>query len=416
MSISTSFSKKLKEARLARGLTQAELAGDAYTASYISLLESGRRRPTDAIMSELAGRLGVTVDELRSFRQEVTTGTSIASIELEMEARQAWKNYDYDLAADFAARALASSDIEHNLSAWWSLSLLYAECLMVSEKYEPCWEAAQALRHHPVARESVNLAAEAEIIAAAAKQGMGRLPDAVHHARAAVDLLRDHPSANPSTLLEAQCSLIATLAESDQLAEAADVARQIDLQPTARVSAQMRGRGAWTVGNMAFLRGDAQEGVRLHNQAIDLLSPAMGLRQWGRLNKTTADMRITNGAMSEQITEYLERAQFAIDVVGNRSDKLELAMVSARWSLAASKPAEALGQLNPVLAELDTLAPQTAGEAELIHARILELMGRIGESSRALLRAAHSFEAAGAYERATDAFKQYVTLTAPATA
>lgn len=416
MSISTSFSKKLKAARLARGLTQAELAGDAYTASYISLLESGRRRPTDAILSELAARLSVPIDELRSFQQEATTGSSIASIELEMQARQAWKNYDYEQAAEFASRALTHAQAEHNPSAWWSLSMLYAECLMVTEKYEPSWEASQELRRHPIARESINLAAEAEIIAADAKQGMGRLPDAVHHARAAVDLLRGHPSANPATVLEAQCALIAALAESDQLAEANEVAAQVDLAPNPRVAAQMRGRGAWTIGNLAFLQGKAEEGVRLHNQAIDLLSPAMGLRQWGRLNKTTADMRITADSVSDQVTEYLERAQFAIDVVGNRSDKLELAMVSARWALTRSRPGEALTHLAPVLAELETLAPQTAGEAELIHARILEQMGRVGESSRALLRAAHAFEGAGAYERATDAFKQYVTLTAPASA
>lgn len=416
MSISTSFSKKLKAARLARGLTQAELAGDAYTASYISLLESGRRRPTDAILTELASRLGVSLNELRSFQQESTTGSSIASIELEMQARQAWKNYDYEAAGEFAARALAHAQTEHNPSAWWSLSMLYAECLMVTEKYESSWEASQELRNHPIARESVNLAAEAEIIAADAKQGMGRLPDAVHHARAAVELLRAHPSANPSTLLEAQCALVAALAESDQLAEANEVAGQVCLDPDPRVSAQLRGRGAWTVGNLAFLQGDVEAGVRLHNLAIDLLSPAMGLRQWGRLNKTTADMRISNGAVGEQITEYLERARFAIDVVGNRSDKLELAMVSARWSLTCSNPGDALTHLKPVLAELETLAPQTAGEAELIHARILELTGRVTESSRALLRAAHDFEGAGAYERATDAFKQYVTLTAPASA
>ncbi|OMH27606.1 hypothetical protein BKD30_02840 [Tersicoccus phoenicis] len=416
MRISTSFSKKLKEARLARGLTQAQLAGDSYTASYISLLESGRRRPTDAILSELATRLGVGLDDLRSFREEIGSGTSITSIELEMQARQAWKNYDYPLAADYAAQALAGINVEQNASAWWSLSMLYAECLMVSEKYEPCWEVSQALRNHPIARESINLAAEAEIIAASSKQGMGRLPDAVHHARAAVELLVEHPSRNPSTLLEAQCALIATLAESDQLTEATEVACQVDLQPTPGVSAQMRGRGAWAVGNLAFLRGDPQEGARLHSQAIDLLSPAMGLRQWGRLNKATADMRITKGAVSGQITEYLDRAQFAIDVVGNRSDKLELAMVSARWALESARPAEALTHLTPVLAELETLAPQTAGEAEMIHARILELTGRIGDSAHALLRAAHAFEAAGAYERATGAFKQYVALTAPASA
>ena len=55
---------RLRQARREAGLSQAEAGGDALSASYVSLLESGRRRPTDAALAVLAERLGCTVDYL----------------------------------------------------------------------------------------------------------------------------------------------------------------------------------------------------------------------------------------------------------------------------------------------------------------------------------------------------------------
>ncbi|MDP9884201.1 transcriptional regulator with XRE-family HTH domain [Sinomonas atrocyanea] len=40
------FGAHLRSERTSRGLSQAELAGPGYSPSYISLLETGRRRPT----------------------------------------------------------------------------------------------------------------------------------------------------------------------------------------------------------------------------------------------------------------------------------------------------------------------------------------------------------------------------------
>ena len=51
-------------ARRRAGLSQGELAGVELSASYVSLLESGRRNPTTETLEILAGRLGCTVEYL----------------------------------------------------------------------------------------------------------------------------------------------------------------------------------------------------------------------------------------------------------------------------------------------------------------------------------------------------------------
>lgn len=57
--------RRLRELRLARGLSQTELAGDTLSASMISLVESGRREPTERTLELLAERLSSTVAYLR---------------------------------------------------------------------------------------------------------------------------------------------------------------------------------------------------------------------------------------------------------------------------------------------------------------------------------------------------------------
>lgn len=60
--------RRVQQLRVAGGLTQRQLAEPAYTAAYISTLEAGRVRPSDDALRHLAGRLGVTFDELATGR------------------------------------------------------------------------------------------------------------------------------------------------------------------------------------------------------------------------------------------------------------------------------------------------------------------------------------------------------------
>lgn len=52
--------KRLREARLAAGLSQRSLAFPGCTAAYVSRLEDGQRVPSGHLLDELARRLGTT--------------------------------------------------------------------------------------------------------------------------------------------------------------------------------------------------------------------------------------------------------------------------------------------------------------------------------------------------------------------
>ena len=59
---------RLRQIRVARGMTQAELASPRYTHAYVSAIEAGRRQPSTKAIEHFAARLGVDPDELTTGR------------------------------------------------------------------------------------------------------------------------------------------------------------------------------------------------------------------------------------------------------------------------------------------------------------------------------------------------------------
>src|SRR5881628_2756741 len=55
---------RIRELRLARGMSQQALSGDGISPGYVSLIESGKRSPSREVTECLAARLGVPVEEL----------------------------------------------------------------------------------------------------------------------------------------------------------------------------------------------------------------------------------------------------------------------------------------------------------------------------------------------------------------
>lgn len=61
----TDIASRVRAERIRQGLSQTALAGEDFSPSYVSLIEAGRRTPTDAALGVLAARLGTTADYLR---------------------------------------------------------------------------------------------------------------------------------------------------------------------------------------------------------------------------------------------------------------------------------------------------------------------------------------------------------------
>jgi transcriptional regulator with XRE-family HTH domain/predicted negative regulator of RcsB-dependent stress response len=81
-----SLGNRIRNARVSKGLTQAQLASPRYAASYISALEHDRRRPSPDALTHLASKLGVEAEDLTSGRDR----KRVPELELSLfEARRA---------------------------------------------------------------------------------------------------------------------------------------------------------------------------------------------------------------------------------------------------------------------------------------------------------------------------------------
>lgn len=56
--------RRIRNARIAAGMTQADIAGDDVSAAYVSRIEDGQRRPEFTLLGRMAARAGITLEDL----------------------------------------------------------------------------------------------------------------------------------------------------------------------------------------------------------------------------------------------------------------------------------------------------------------------------------------------------------------
>jgi tetratricopeptide (TPR) repeat protein len=373
-----------------------------YSPSYISLLETGRREPTADVIEELARRLELAPKALEAWSQPVSVSDA-EYVLAGLYARQAWDLRDYAQAATHAASAAQIALDAKNTSAWWNMSYMQAECLMKQGKLKECQDLVQRLLDHPMAAESAGLGVRARQMLAAVCHGQGQLAVAVGHAQEAVRLCAELPKGS-TLIIGALRALIGALAESGRLDEAWEYCQAMNEQMDDHSMTQLAGEVAWVIGNVAFMRHDYTEGIKYHERAAQLLSPANDIDLWARFNKASAAVRLSSGIVEPETLTSIERAELALSIVGgNKTDQLEVAFIRARWLYLTGDIVAAVQKLREIHAEKDALAKHVAGEVALLLGKALKAAGESDEALVYLEEAQKEFSAAGASDRVQQA-------------
>jgi transcriptional regulator with XRE-family HTH domain len=400
--VGNGFGEKLRAERLERGMTQAELGKDLYSPSYISLLETGRREPTAEVIEELARRLELAPKALEAWSQPISVSDA-EYVLAGLYARQAWDLRDYPLAASHAASAAQIALEGRNTSAWWNMSYMQAECLLKHGDLLECRQLTERLLEHPMARESAGLGARARQMLAVVYQRQGQLTTAVDLATDAVAVAQQLSKGSIITV-GAYRALIGALAESGRLDDAWKYCQDLLGQVDEDAMTQLAGEVAWVVGNVAFMRHDYTEGVKHHERAARLLSPANDIELWARFNKASAAVRLSSGIVEPETLAAIERAELAFSIVsGTKSDELEVAFIRARWLYLTGDIVAAVEKLREIHAERAELAKHTAGEVSLLLGKSLKASGELDEALVHLEEARKAFATAGAQDRVQQA-------------
>lgn len=396
----SSFGDRLKQERVSRNLTQAELGGELYSASYISLLENAHREPTAEIIKQLAQQLQLAPASVAQWAQ-MPTPSATDCLRLSLVARQSWDTRDYlgavtnaEAAADLAADSADSI-------TWWNMTFLAANSQLRHGGSSAAAATLRRLLDHPLTQDSDALALRAHQVMSTAMLAEGSLPEAITHATHAVDIgSGDSPEEYGAYLLALQ-TLIGALTEAGHLDEAWTHALVLSEAVTDEIPAQMAGEIHWVIGNVAFIRQDVSAGLDHHAKASRLLSPAADLARWAQFNKATAWVRLMAGVVEPATLQAIERSELAYSVVGaTPAETLEVSMLRARWLFLNGELPEALDLLTTVESQREHLASHIAGDSALLLGNVLEALARIPEAFESYHNAYDRYQQAGAVDRA----------------
>ncbi|MDN5727080.1 MAG: helix-turn-helix domain-containing protein [Propionibacteriales bacterium] len=409
--MSGSFTQRLKELRRVAGLSQSELGGSRYSGSYVSHLESGRRRPTGEVLAFLAERLGVTPAGLIDGDADVTVdGPGARALEVDLAARSAFSEGDHEgaaILADSLAQMALGTD---RPDMWWRAQMLHLQSVEALGDYERGKELALILSRHEVTASSPALEAEVFTHLAKSQRALAELPDAISSAHRAVQLAESekvHVGVRASALM----ALIAAETEAGRVDHAAESAEGLRAVRPDITSSQTRGMIAWALGNIDFLTGKVKRACVEHRNASRWLRAEVDVRQWGRFHKASASMHL-QAEVLDPVGQLLESATTALTLVGNRHDLAELELTRAEYSLAIGEFDEAARQVELGLRAEDNLSRSHRGRAKLLQHRIQMHGGDLSGAIRSVAEAADDFESAGALARAVEALRIHGHLVA----
>ncbi|MFF1695765.1 helix-turn-helix domain-containing protein [Streptomyces sp. NPDC058257] len=189
--------RRVLRLRTELGLTQKQLARPAYTPAYVSTVESGKARPSEAALRYLAERLGVTPEELATGRP------ARLAAELRLRLTDARRALATGTPKDAAAlfRAVCGEAVEHALPEERAAALLgLGECLLESgdldDAHECFTSVERLLADEPLPRRVPAIRGRAN-----AHRLTGELRYACHLLETALDQLNASGLHDPDALL-----------------------------------------------------------------------------------------------------------------------------------------------------------------------------------------------------------------------
>jgi tetratricopeptide (TPR) repeat protein len=325
------------------------------------------------------------------------------NILLELRAREAFMKRRFDQALELSRQAAELASGRGDAAASWQMAFLQAECLREQGPVQECISIAEELWKDPLTRSSPALAARVLTMLSVTSQIVGTLPRAIEMAREAVRLssLDDQ---SIGLRIEAELALIASLTESGQPDEAWAECLMLDTVLDQEPDSQVAGKAYWAIGNVAFLRRQADDGVKFHRLAAEHLSPSNDLALWAWFNRSSAAMRLAAGVLNEETNECIQRAELATSIVGgNDGDRLVVEFTKGHWHFLQGEFREASSLLSAVSQQGVELPGNLLGETWLLLGQSLSHIGE-GEAALGYLRRSEEyFLQAGVADRAAQA-------------
>jgi tetratricopeptide (TPR) repeat protein len=391
---------RFRQVRLEAGLTKTALAQERYTVSYVSQIESGKRKPSAEALAFFAERLGVTPHFLAT---GVPDGFDDALTYRLEEARLSLREGSSE-EAETELRAIAEEAERYGLGRLRARALATLGELL-----------GRRGRH----REAIDKLEEAlegdELGEREAGMAMSRLArcyrnvgDLSYAGELVEGFLtgRGRPPLDPGVLAELQAVLISIYFERGDVHRAERAARRALTAADQGAPPEIRANVYWDAGRVLAEAKQFDEALEYVTRARILMEEMDDRRSAARLHTNFAFICLE--ADPPRIDEAREHLDLAESWLARTGGGRELGLVfseRARLAVLESHPEEALSYADLAIARAD--------DNDLEIARCLFLKGRAhamlrhrGEARIALGRAADLFEKHGARQQQASAYRE----------
>lgn len=357
----TELGQRIRAERIRTGLSQTALAGEDFSPSYVSLIEAGKRVPTDSALAVLAQRLDTTADYLRygdkaPSEERARLEIGYARIALANGAPQEAR--DRLLALDLGAIAP-----RHHQDALHALAMAHEALGDLDESIAVLEPLLAAARRDRRSLDAARLATDL----VASYHEAGDLGHSIELGEAVLAELEEQGIAGSDEHLRLAATVLWSYYERGDLVFATH--RAAELLRLADDRGTHRGRGSiyWNASLVAEGRGDLSEARRLTERALAYLADGAVSRDLPRLRLHYGWLLIRSdppepGAALEQ----LELAMRDLDSVGSVQDIARCQVEQGRAHLLLGDPMRAVDLARGALERLDGDAMLDACHAHIL--------------------------------------------------
>ncbi|MEZ0070326.1 transcriptional regulator with XRE-family HTH domain [Streptacidiphilus sp. MAP12-20] len=390
------FGLLVGQLRRDRGLSQAQLAGEGLSASYVSRLESGVRAPTTQAVTQLARRFGVPADTFRARSPQVAAeriAEGVTALEDgRLEAAVAALTQASDEAQDLAA--------ETRWLMLWTLAQAYERLGLHEERRQV------ATRLLAVGEElgSATLQVKALTELAVCARLVGVVDESVAVAGKALALGEEHVEIPRADIARVLLALIAAEAESGRLLDAAqhaELAQQIPPQELGALRVQV----LWSAATVAVRQGAVEQGLALLHQALSI-ADHRDILTWGRLRTAAVSLHLRSGQeVTPQVLSWFHEAEGVVGLYGSPGHQAELKALAARIAFHQGDRDRASRLAGEVLDDPTGLSLQDRMSVEILFHQIALSLGQSEAAVSALRSVADRLQASGNLDLSAEAWK-----------
>jgi len=280
------FGTRLRDARLALGLSQADVSKSLVTVTEFAMIESGRMHPDPVLAQALADRMQIPIDGTRRIIDPKLGN----AVDLEAALRRGEWQRAVTLLEEFP-----------------QASAHHTYCAAVVLEQQGDFAGALAMLHEVLngLETPTALRWRATVALCRCNRYAGALQESIAGAEAALLLLESRPDVDAETIAELRATLAGTYCETGELMHALDLTEQRDGAQLETPWSQATQR--WARSMVLQRIGQAAESAALAFEALHILASLDQPRTVARMQNNTAWLAMQSPDFDAGVVEQLLR-------------------------------------------------------------------------------------------------------------